>query len=1306
MRSLPPDPPRNSAEAAVWERLMRSGQPWVVIHNHYLPAPLRRGVREIDLLVITPRALVILEVKSRADMRVADGVWTDAEGARLRDPIHQAQTLRGPLRDYLASAHPEWATLPMGALVILPNARLARGALHPHVVTADALDDLPQRVGGFGASSAVPVDAIADHLAPSADLVPFTHPEVASRQREVPVSADIPAIIRERMALLTKQMVHGLDPEELDILTHSSLTPLPLLRVTARTCDDERGLRAAVPVPLRGEGAFRGVLIAESGGHILLRASHSRDFATGVIRTGGVRIPDHEDLDTRNSATAHGFDATVSPSAGVVKTDPQAAALEDPDEVAELTPTEDDERIFGLTWVGLDTDQEIRLRLLGSTWCPITLEASDRPMSALWERAREATTTLIPGTAQRELTLPLALDGSAAASEQESHRLCAKILYRRTPATHGYATFDLAVIFEGQASWHADRLTRTRLEVSMPREAAASFEALTGDDLGPLAHRPTVAVGRNAAATWELHDGQMTLTAGYWPTFREHATGHSPGLAPIPALADLRTLVDEYCTHLQGVDWSALGEQSDDVRRRAMDLATACNAGLALLESDADLYTTFTDAARAVMADTPRLGHAGWELPLRPGRTWRPFQMLFVLATLASTLDHRHPDRSEVAVIEFPTGGGKTEAYLLLAALTLLHARHHEGNPSGARVLMRYPLKLLAAQQLQRAAAVTSRLNIVVKNSAGRYGNRPVRIGLWAGSSLTPNRWDSSHKKNVDLAAGLPLTACALCGDPLKLVSPAGQGPVLRCENANCYFGSNAKADCRIDMVDTDVYQRKPEFLIATLDKLAVTPWRIDTVTEILNDGLQLVIQDELHMVDDELGSLEGLYQILLEQLTAGATPKIVAASATTRHTDRQVERLYGRTRLLRVPAAETRDGEWFVAKPGERLRTTVTGILPNPCAPRRRTLSRLLAAQLQAAQTTLGLALSANEQGHLSDRDLQAVIRAVDPFWTNLVFFGSRPLLRETSLLADQDLDGIADRLRYANNYPGNTRRLYSTKHLLEASSESASSIAEIIAGLQLPMTVQDGGGNSSDAAALCLATSMIEVGVDVDRLGLMTFVGHPKETSSYIQASGRVGRQHPALTYVFYRRDNRRDLSVAESFQAYHERRSEKVEPALLAPFARGAVTRALPALAAVSYWLQGRSFSFDHSRLTVALRDAAWRVTARAPWGGTRPQWLTDELAELERRAVAANANGKSVLVVPGDLRPTGTPSGVLLSLERRENDVGLNWYAATSLRTVAGEVNAAINRAAWVTEPAATSATPPTDAAGINDDEDEA
>lgn len=244
-------------------------------------------------------------------------------------------------------------------------------------------------------------------------------------------------------------------------------------------------------------------------------------------------------------------------------------------------------------------------------------------------------------------------------------------------------------------------------------------------------------------------------------------------------------------------------------------------------------------------------------------RSWRLFQMAFVLLNLPSLTDLHHPDRSHETdavadLLWFATGGGKTEAYLGLTAYTLA-LRRLQGEIGGLRgdhgiaVLMRYTLRLLTLQQFQRATTLICACELIRRDDMAKWGEHPFRLGLWVGRNTTPNSLqkaaESLRQRNVGgrpSSGGTPLqiTSCPWCGTEIKEMhlkvfeAPSDIGRCItycgdslgRCEFSEAKAPSdNSKPDFReglpVMVVDEEIYRRPPSLLIATVDKFAQMPW-------------------------------------------------------------------------------------------------------------------------------------------------------------------------------------------------------------------------------------------------------------------------------------------------------------------------------------------------------------------------------------------------------------------------------------------------------------------------------------------------
>ena len=293
-----------------------------------------------------------------------------------------------------------------------------------------------------------------------------------------------------------------------------------------------------------------------------------------------------------------------------------------------------------------------------------------------------------------------------------------------------------------------------------------------------------------------------------------------------------------------------------------------------------------------------------------PEPQWRPFQLAFILLNLAGLVDRTHVDRETADLLFFPTGGGKTEAYLGLAAFVIAHRRLTGSGVLGAgvAVIMRYTLRLLTLDQLARAAGVVCALELM-RTDAGNVdecgrrllGDWPIEIGLWVGSDASPNRLGGRgdtdettavgrvrrYRNGRDKRAPAPLKACPWCGTAFTRNSfscmPNEHAPTnleIRCDNTSCDF--HGKRPLPVLTVDEPIYRRLPAFLIATVDKFAGLPWvgetgaffgHVDRFEENvgfygaaepgngrpLHNGLSLdppdlIIQDELHLISGPLG--------------------------------------------------------------------------------------------------------------------------------------------------------------------------------------------------------------------------------------------------------------------------------------------------------------------------------------------------------------------------------------------------------------------------------------------------------------------
>ncbi len=624
-------------------------------------------------------------------------------------------------------------------------------------------------------------------------------------------------------------------------------------------------------------------------------------------------------------------------------------------------------------------------------------------------------------------------------------------------------------------------------------------------------------------------------------------------------------------------------------------------AGIELLGRDAEVREAFQLMNRAMAMAARKRSPQRYPEGKKP--SWRLFQLAFVLLSLVGIADDKSRDREEVDLIFFPTGGGKTEAYLGVIGFTLLLRRlrgqKRADGGLGVAVLLRYTLRLLTLDQLGRAATLVCALELLRQENPAKLGDVRFSVGLWVGSSATANTMEQvkklvlEYKNSASKTASspFPLTNCPWCGGPLgrdslvlspsptsptevivSCVSPAGEAP------STCEFSPRKNRDgIPVVFVDEQIYRELPCFLVATVDKFAMLPWRGETGllfgrvaardgkrcygpldkpprgAKLLPEGFrppELIVQDELHLISGPLGTMVGLYETAIEWLSCrvddGRTikPKVIASTATVRRAREQIRALFGRSEMSVFPPPAVDAGETFFAKvdrssPG-RLYVGVAAA----GRPLKAILLRTYVALLAAAQKNW------NADGPPD--------QPADAYMTLAGYFNSLRELGGMRRLVEDDVRTrtatIEDRVPvdHVGPHPWAANRSI-TMPVELTSREKAGAIKE--AKDRLAKSHQ-----AKEHVDVLLASNMISVGVDIDRLGLMVIAGQPKTTSEYIQASSRVGRQHPGLVVTCFNLRKPRDRSHYERFFAYHQSFYRYVEATSLTPFSGPALDRGL--------------------------------------------------------------------------------------------------------------------------------------------------
>jgi len=631
---------------------------------------------------------------------------------------------------------------------------------------------------------------------------------------------------------------------------------------------------------------------------------------------------------------------------------------------------------------------------------------------------------------------------------------------------------------------------------------------------------------------------------------------------PTPVLEALESFVESFSEWVaeQRELASELGTDAEAIVDRAGITATRMRQGIGVLadpESVA-LRTAFSLAMSAMRLQMAQAARGRGEMD--PAPSWRPFQLGFLLVSLASTVDDTHPDRELVDLIWFPTGGGKTEAYLGLAAIVIFLRRLQYGTAGGGTaVITRYTLRLLTSQQFQRAASLICAMELLRATDQRAKGMARFSIGLWVGNEATPGtRADAKYSLERLYKAQHPqdanqfqITECPWClaelvpikKDDTRLLYGArqvGKDVVFRCVDRACEFSHR---DLPMNVVDELLYEEPPTFLLATVDKFARLQFK-DSASQLLGIGTpyrqpSLIIQDELHLLSGPLGTTVAVFDAVIQLLLsrAGSTPKIVASTATIRASESQVKGLYGRKVALYPPAGINGDTTFFARPVASGEGRLYAGLMPQSVSQ--------ATALVAAASPLLELPRVLIGTDRIGDH--------IDPYWTFVIYHNSLRELGRTGALLLDDINGRlgtrADRL-------GLVLRTVHADQVLELTSRRGPE--------ELPKDLRQlrlSADQSEHAVDAVLSSNMLSVGIDVQRLALMLVVGQPKTTAEYIQATSRVGRGSVnGIVVTLFRSNRARDRSHFETFQAYHDALYRSVEPTSVTPWSLSSRDRSL--------------------------------------------------------------------------------------------------------------------------------------------------
>ncbi len=704
----------------------------------------------------------------------------------------------------------------------------------------------------------------------------------------------------------------------------------------------------------------------------------------------------------------------------------------------------------------------------------------------------------------------------------------------------------------------------------------------------------TYAIGHGCAADWKVGEGVVDrVCTKLMPEYEvkpvTHTSAGDPEILEISRLADpdqsidrlgdeLRSFVAAYEEWIEGLPDAHpdipghLTDARDRILDRLSETAGRMRRGIGRLEEDPVVLRAFRLANRAMLMQMyhgkvydRRRERNSFDIEVPDyssitDLTWYPFQLAYQLLTLDSIADDSSDYRDVVDLIWFPTGGGKTEAYLAVAAIQIFLRRLRHGNAgAGTAVITRYTLRLLTSQQFERSSRLICACELIRQENEEEMGEEPVTIGLWAGQSMSPNKYSAGGKQHPGAAElyediledpspsnPFQLEQCPWCGTELIPryrvddedaygIRAGNRSFEMYCPSEECVFHDRLP----VSVVDADLYRNPPAFLIATVDKFARLAWVADAGVFFGTEQFRppsLIIQDELHLLSGPLGTTAGIYESAIEGLMEmkGIQPKVIASTATIRSAEEQVRGLFGNdVRLFPSPGLSD-DDSYFAKTDYDAPGRLYVGVLSS----NHRPTTSLIRTAAGLQQAPIDCPMSEAER---------------DAYWTLVIYHNS---LRELGKTVTFARDDIPARIRVIAEDEATARELTDYEVLELTSNLSDEEIPESFSRLKL-------GPDEEDSVSIAACTSMFSVGVDIQRLGLMMVNGQPKTTSQYIQASSRVGRGDiPGLVVMHYAANKPRDRSHYESFIPYHAALYRNVEPTSVTPFSLPSRERALHA------------------------------------------------------------------------------------------------------------------------------------------------
>lgn len=645
--------------------------------------------------------------------------------------------------------------------------------------------------------------------------------------------------------------------------------------------------------------------------------------------------------------------------------------------------------------------------------------------------------------------------------------------------------------------------------------------------------------------------------------------------------------------------WREFSEEIDAFEREIIRFAKGIN----LIKNRSDVRLAFELMNRTFALNKKYKG-------------WRMFQIVFIVSELMDMINCEYEntpgfvcnDIKNVDLIYFSTGGGKTETFLGCCMFAGFFDRIR-GKENGVTAIIKYPLRLLAAQQLDRVLLLTINANKVKAEYS--IGGDDFSVGFFTGSKNTPNKIDDTKKKDIESltqenrnALYRQIDICPMCKSEMNVFFDEHLWQLRhQCTNESCSY------EPPIHIVDDEIYRYSPTFVISTIDKMAnigtsmgfkalfgqatnrcVRHGFINSGTRCGVPGCKcqierdverkdpvptLSIQDEMHLVNQSLGTFDSHYESLIQYYCANLIPqnqrktiKYIGATATISNFDEHIRNLYNKD-AKKFPATVMREN--FYSQTDD---TDVCRII--------------LGAALYGGSITDSFQKMITQMRIIVSQWIQNAAKKL----ADLKEMGFTGGISELRQILHYYLIAIV--YNNSKNDAGNIRAVLENQgtNALLAENVPDFDIAEISGDVEFKeiknvMHEIEAVEDKYKAKNVIVATSAISHGVDEDCFNQIFFFGMPNQTSEYIQAYSRVGRAYTGLVFDVFRIIRDRDKSFLKNFYNYHTYKELLIDPVPINRYAKNAIYCTLPGIIAALLY-QHYVKKWQAIDVTKAIRD----------------------------------------------------------------------------------------------------------------------